>query len=85
MDKEIVANNPARKGFVLPSSFYQTWVITGGAYMFAGACPCCGSQACPVGLGTATLIGGGVAGVGYAVSSLKKAIKKGTFDEQTSS
>ena len=59
-----------------PASFYQTWVITGGVYMLAGRCPFCGGQGCPGGLGTAGIVGGGIAGVAHGVGALKKFVDK---------
>ncbi len=75
MDNKNTASLPAGKKFVIPTSFYQTWIMTGGVYMMAGRCPCCGGQGCPVGLGTAALVGGGIAGITHGVSFLSKKIK----------
>ncbi|MFH0754599.1 MAG: hypothetical protein V2A70_08540 [Candidatus Omnitrophota bacterium] len=74
MDKQVISSEPAKKGFVLPASFYQTWIMTGGVYMMAGRCPCCGGQGCPVGLGTAVLVGGTMAGLTHGVGALRKVI-----------
>lgn len=36
--------------------------VAGGAYLMAGAtCPCCGSNACPVGMGSTVVVGGAAA------------------------
>jgi hypothetical protein len=75
MNKDLVPGEPVKKGFVLPASFYQTWLMTGGVYMVAARCPCCGGQSCPVGLGTAALVGGSLAGIAHGVGALRKVIK----------
>lgn len=75
MDKKDVSSPKTKKGFILPVSFYQTWVMTGGVYMVAARCPCCGSQSCPVGLGTAALVGGSIAGITHGVGAVRKVFK----------
>jgi hypothetical protein len=74
MDKEVVSNLDTKRSFILPASFYQTWIMTGGVYMMAGRCPCCGGQACAVGLGTAALVGGTIAGLTHGAGALRKVI-----------
>jgi metal-dependent hydrolase (beta-lactamase superfamily II) len=60
---------------MFPSAFYKMWAVTSGAYMMAGRCPCCGSQTCPVGIGAAVLVGGGVVGVVYSIGAIKKRLE----------
>ena len=74
MDRKVAPIELAKKGFVLPASFYQTWIMTGGVYMMAGRCPCCGGQGCPVGLGTAALVGGSIAGLTHGAGALRKVL-----------
>ena len=75
MNKKKIAKIKVKNISVLPVSFYQTWVITGGAYMFAVACPCCGGNSCPVGLGMGALIGGSFAGVTHGFGILRKVVE----------
>lgn len=72
MDNKNADSLLAGKKFVIPASFYQTWIMTGGVYMMAGRCPCCGGQSCPVGLGAAVLVGGSIAGLTHGVAAAKK-------------
>ena len=75
MDKKDVSGLKAKKAFIFPASFYQVWVIASGAYMMGGRCPCCGGQSCPIGLGAAVAVGGGITGITHAVSFLGKGLK----------
>jgi hypothetical protein len=38
-------------------------------YSMSSTCPCCGKQACPVGLGVAAVIGGVLASIGNVISN----------------
>ena len=58
-----------------PLAFYKLWAATSGVYLMAGRCPCCGGHACPVGLGTAVLVGVGLAGVVHGVGALRSEVK----------
>lgn len=84
MDKKSASVLPAGGKFFVPASFYQTWIMTGGAYMMAGRCPCCGGQGCPAGLATAVLVGGGIAGMTHGVLFLTRKIKGKDHGQSTS-
>jgi len=42
--------------------FFRRWILVSGALLLAGHCPCCGRAGCTTGAGTATALGGVLAG-----------------------